>query len=141
MIAAPAPVVEHIAPSAAVSYTVPLAVYAVLAPVAELSLQRLRASAPVVEYIAPALAVVVVLRCVGELLEDHSPTQASFKTQSRNFGASLTVMHFVSKGYCVLCERAHSARVHGGLWLRAGGWDVLEGPALSAEMATVPSRA
>ena len=34
-------------------------------------------------------------------------------------------MHFVSKGYCVLCERAHSAWVHGGLWLRAGGWDVL----------------
>ena len=32
------------------------AVYAVLAPVAELSLQRLRASAPVVEYIAPAPA-------------------------------------------------------------------------------------
>ena len=30
VIAAPAPVVEHIAPSAAVSYTVPLAVYAVL---------------------------------------------------------------------------------------------------------------
>ena len=44
-----------------------------------------------VEYIAPAPAVVAALRCAGEPLEDHSPTQASFKTQSRNFGASLTV--------------------------------------------------
>ena len=50
-------------------------------------------------------------------------------------------MHFVSKGYCVLCKRAHSACVHGGLWLRVGGRDVLGSPALSAEMATVPSRA
>ena len=42
-------------------------------------------------------------------------------------------MHFVSKGYCVLCERAHSAWVHGGLWLRVGGWDVLGSPVLSAK--------
>ena len=97
VIAAPAPMVEHIASSAAVSYTVPLAVYAVLAPVAELSLQRLCASAPVVEYIAPAPAVVAALRCAGEPLEDHSPTQASFKTQSRNSGASLTVMTRMSR--------------------------------------------
>ena len=69
VIAAPAPVVEHIAPSAAVSYTVPLAVYAVLAPVAELSLQRLRASAPVVEYIAAVPAVNAALRCAGEPIE------------------------------------------------------------------------
>ena len=54
----------------------------------ELSLQRLRASAPVVEYIAPAPAVVAALRCAGEPLEDHSPTQASFKTQSRKFWGS-----------------------------------------------------
>ena len=74
-----------------------ITVYAVLAPVAELSLQRLRASAPVVEYIAPAPAVVAALRCAGEPLEDHSPTQASFKTQSRNSGASLTVMTRMSR--------------------------------------------
>ena len=46
----PAPVVENTAASPEV------AVYVALAPVAELSLQRLHASAPVVEYIAPAPA-------------------------------------------------------------------------------------
>ena len=48
-------------------------------------------------------------------------------------GRIMTDMHFVSKGYCVLCKRAHSAWVHGDLWLRVGGWDVLGSPALSAK--------
>ena len=53
--------------------------------------------------------------------------------------------HPVSKGYGVLCTaRAQctsarcmsaQARVHGGLWLRAGGWDALGSPAFSCPPA------
>ena len=93
--------VEHTAASPEV------AVYVALAPVAELSLQRLHASALVVEYIAqllqprgrtaPAPAVVAALRCAGVPLEDHTPRQAQSQDKICRNSVALSVMTRTSR--------------------------------------------